>query len=96
MINRFHDYRLLTSNILWMMLFTYTESSIIKPPVRSTLEEVGVSIGVLQSSINAVRNTFPVGQRFRISGLDWWPLSRVEPPELRPFVEVDFAVARPD
>lgn len=72
---------------------TYTERSVIKSPIRSSFEEVRVSIRILQGGIDVVRDAFPVRERFGVRGLDRRPLSRVEPPELRAFVEVDLAVA---
>lgn len=83
----------LDESIAWN---TYTEGSIIKPPIRASFEEVCVSIGILQSSIYIVRYAYPVRQCFGIRRLDRRPLGRVEPPELGTFVEVNLAVTRPD
>lgn len=77
-------------------LSTYTEGSIIKPPIRASFEEVCVSVGILQSSIDIVRNARPVRQCFGIRRLDRRPLSRVKPPEFGAFVEVNLAITRPD
>lgn len=65
-----------------MYVNTHAKCSIIKPPVRATLEEVRISIGILQGAIYTVRNAFPVGQRFGVSRLNRRALGGVKSPEL--------------
>lgn len=61
--------------------------------VLVALEEVRVTIGVLERGVQVVGHTLPVGDGLGIAGLHRRPLGRVEAPELAALEEVDLAVA---
>lgn len=85
----------LTSSEVWLQM-TYSESSIVESVVLVSLEEVSVSVGVLEGGINVIRNAFPVAEWFRIRRLHGWSLEWIESPELTSLVEVNLAVSTPD
>lgn len=75
---------------------THREGSVVESVILIAFEEVSVAIGVLQSSVDVVGDSFPVGDGFRISRLDWRSLEWVESPELTSLVEVNLSVSTPN
>lgn len=75
---------------------THAKCPIVESPVRSVLEEVCVTISVLQRGVDVVGYALPVGQGLGVGVLDGGALGGVEAPELGPLEEVDLAVAGPD
>ena len=59
-------------------------------------KEVGVAVVIAESSVNIIRNSFPVRDWPRVSLVHWRPLLWVKLPILFSLEEVDFLVSRPD
>ena len=79
-----------------MFLIVHLKLHVIKPIVLSLFKEVGVAVLIAESSVNIIRNSFPVRNRPRIGLVHWRPLLWVKLPVLVPLEEIDLLVARPD
>lgn len=75
---------------------TYREGSIIEAIIFVAFEKVRIAIHILEGCIQVVRQSFPIGYGFWITGLDRWPLQWIETPEFAAFEEVNLAVSAPD
>ena len=79
-----------------MFLIVHLKLHVIKPIVLSLLKEVGVAVLIAESSIDIIRNSFPVRDWPRIGLVHRRSLLWVKLPVLFSLEEVDLLVARPD
>ena len=79
-----------------MFPIVHLKLHVIKPIVLSLLKEVGVAVLIAESSVDVIRNSFPVRNRPGIGLVHWRSLLRVKLPVLISLEEIDLLVARPD
>ena len=79
-----------------LFLIVHLKLHVIKPIVLSSFKEVGVAVVIAESSVNIVRNSFPVRNRPRIGLVHWRSLLWVKLPILFSLKEIDLLVAGPD